>query len=225
MPRRRKYKRVYKRMTRGFETKKVLTTDEYIDKYYTEHYEKIERDMDKEFLAGPGKNDSKYAFEKLVTDKMKFINKPKKRKYTVKEAISSVMRSKEMNPTWKATDIGEHNITHAIEENKELRDQFISKFSEEKRITYKRRSQKDRRRKQTVSYLKEKIDASKMKFEGSYNVYGSNASVYVYDDEVVVLIFKSPNKVTGADFSIITKEQWDKDVANNFAVSRKDYNV
>lgn len=225
MPRIRKYKRVYKKSNRNWTPKKVLTTDEYIDKYYEEHYEQISKNIDKSYVNSVAGGDDKLAFEKLVKGKMSYENKPKKRKYTVKEAISSVMRSKELNPSWSATDIGEHNLIHAIESEKELKDKFISAFSDEKKISYKRRQRKDRRRKEVVTYLKDKIDVNKMKFEGSYNVYGSNASVYIYDEEVVILIFKSPQKGAGADFSVINKEQWDKDVANNFAVSRKDYNV
>lgn len=225
MGRRRKYKRVYKTVRRSIEPKKVLTTDEYIEKYYEENYDKISNNIDKKYVSDVAKGDDKLAFEKLVKGKMSYINKPKGRKYTVKEAISSVMRSKELNPTWSATDIGEHNLIHAIESEKELKNKFISAFSKEKKISYKRRLRKDRRRKEVVTYLKDKIDVNKMKFEGSYNVYGSNASVYIYDEDVVILIFKSPQKGAGADFSVINKEQWDKDVANNFAVSRKDYNV
>lgn len=225
MPRTRRYKRVAPKTKRipTFISKPKPTTEEVIEKYYNEHVNKISRDIDKDYVNSVAHGDDKLAFEKLVKDKMSYTNKARGRKYTVNEAISSVMGSKELNPTWTARDIGEHNLVKKLESDKELRYRFLDTLPDEDKVVYKRRKKSDRRRKTEVKYLKGGIDVNKMHFEGTFNIFGTNASVYIYDNNTVIIIYKSPKGGTGEDFGIHDIAYWNYLIDNNFAVEKGKY--
>lgn len=223
MPRRRKYKRVYK-TTRRDPFREKLTDDQVIDKYFAEHTERIISSMPPEYVNKNFGGNYREAFRDVVKEEMKFKKpgtgytkivdgeqeKVSDRHFTVREAISRSMRSKIMNPDWKAYNRGEANLIEGLKSNKKARDEIIGLMSDEKKIRYKRRQRKDRRRKETITYLKGGFDTNKMKFIGTYDFNGTNTAVYIYDNEVAIMISKSPRKGAGADFDIRSVKEFEQ---------------
>lgn len=216
MPRRKRRKTIKYTNVKKVKVKKTskkyteyISPNKYIAAFYTKNKTFIDNNIDAEWLAQIG--DPKTAFKKLIEDKMKYDNPSKGRKYNVNEAIKAVMGSKEMNPTWTARDVYANNFVQKIRSDKDLKTAIMNEMDEEKLIKYsyvrKNKKKKEEETLVEVTKLREGFKKEKVKFEGYYEAYGSNATVYSYDEDIYIIEYKSPKKGTGATFQVMSK--WD----------------
>lgn len=209
MPKRIRYKKAKIKKTNK-KYSQYTSDNRYITAFYNKNKTYIEVNIDSDWLAKQG-NDSKKAFKKLVEERMKYDKPGLGRKYNAKEAIKAVMGSKEMNPTWTAKDVYASNFVQKIKGDKDLKTAIMNEMDEEKLIKYSYvRKNKKKKEEETiveVTKLREGFKKEKVKFAGYYEAYGSNATVYTYDEDIYIIEFKSPKKGTGATFQVMSK--WD----------------
>lgn len=154
------------------------------------------------------------AFKSLVEDRMRYRNPKTDKYYTPGEAVKGVLNSKDMNPSWSASDVYANNFLSKIKSDKELKRAITNKMGIDKKYVYTRKDKQ-------ITRLRENYSADKIKFEGYFNVGSSNALVYCYDDDVYIIEYKSPKKGTGATFDVVGKEEFERNLENNYIIKVK----
>lgn len=116
------------------------------------------------------------------------------KKFTTNRAIKRVANSKMLNPDMTTSDIKRNNFESLLKKDKKVYKEFRNRTRKSGRFT--------------------SFDYSKLQFDGYYNIDGTNAAVYIYED-VVIIEFKSPQQGTGASTEIMTKDQFDMSVGKD----------
>ena len=209
MARRRRYKRVISSSEVIQKTNKKAREYKSVNNYITQFYNKnktyIDTHIRAEWIEAYGT--PKKAFQKLVEEKMSYTKFGTERKYTVDEAIRRELNSKDMNPDWTASDVYSRNFISKIKKDKDLRRELTLKSPEEKKIIYERKGK-------TIQRLREKLSPEKVKFMGYYNINGTNAIVYAYDEDTIIIEYKSPKRGEGATFDVMTKDSFNMLIDN-----------
>lgn len=225
MARRRRYKRIVGAESiqkTNKKAKEYKSVKNYINSFYQKNKNYIDTHIRAEWIEAYGT--PKKAFQKLVEEKMSYTKFGTDRKYTVDEAIKRELNSKDMNPDWTASDVYSRNFLQKIKKDRDLRREITLKSPEEKKIIYERavygvdeKGNKIKVGSKVIQRLKEKASPDKVKFMGYYNVDGTNAIVYSYDDDTYIIEYKSPKKGAGATFDVMTKEFFDMILDNGRA--------
>ena len=208
MYRRRRYKRIVGAESiqkTNKKAKEYKSVKNYINSFYQKNKNYIDTHIRAEWIEAYGT--PKKAFQKLVEEKMSYTKFGTDRKYTVDEAIKRELNSKDMNPDWTASDVYSRNFLMKIKKDRDLRRELTLKSPEEKKIIYERKGK-------TVQRLREKLSPDKIQFKGYFNVNGTNAIVYSYDNDTYIIEYKSPKKGEGATFDVLTKEAFEMLVDN-----------
>lgn len=174
-----------------FKRSRYKTVDKFLDSVYKKNKTYIDNHIDKELLAkyGDRKGKEKYIFKGLIMDKMKDINFKTGRYYTVTQAIKRVANSMELNRGFEKGDVARANFEYLIKKDKKLMRKFIRLTTPgEKKLSY---------------------DYKKLQFQGYYNINGTNASVYQYDEDFYIIEEKSPHEGVGSSTYIIPKDEFD----------------
>ena len=114
------------------------------------------------------------------------------KKYTLNRAIKRVANSKMLNPQMSTSDIKANNFQSLLKKDKDTYRQFRNRTRKGGRFT--------------------SFDYSKLKFDGYYNINGTNGAVYIYDDDTVIIEFKSPQNGTGASSQVMSLEEVESSV-------------
>ena len=209
MARRRRYKRVNTSSEIIKKTNKKAreykSVNSYINQFYNKNKDYIDTHIRAEWIEAYGT--PKKAFQKLVEEKMSYTKFGTERKYTVDEAIRRELNSKDMNPQWTASDVYSRNFISKIKKDKDLRRELTLKSPEEKKIIYERKGK-------TIQRLRYKLSPEKVKFMGYYNINGTNAIVYGYDEDTIIIEYKSPKRGEGATFDVMTKDSFNMLIDN-----------
>ena len=190
-----------KRMKKSL--KEYASDDQYIRAYYLRNKKYIETNISPEWSSDKGLT-AYEGFKELVKGQQEYTNPKTGNKYTVQEAIRRKINSKDLHRDWEAVDVYAHNFLQKIKSSDELKKEIIRKTSEENKITYERKGKKGT---QTITRLKDNFSAYKIFFEGYYNVMGTDAIIYSYDD-VYIIEYKSPKYGAGATFDVVPKDEF-----------------
>ncbi len=176
---------------------------QYIRAYYLRNKKYIDENISSEWSTD--KDQTPYeGFKELVEGQQEYTNPKTGNKYSVQEAIKKKMASKDMHKDWEAVDVYAHNFLQKIKATTDLKKEIIKKTDESNKITYKR---KTKHGEQTITKLKENFSAYKIYFEGYFNVMGTDALIYSYDD-VFIIEYKSPKAGAGATFDVVPKDEF-----------------
>lgn len=155
----------------------------YIDAVYRNNKAYIDSHMPKELLD---RGVSPKAFFKAEVFRVKQqLNQQTGKKFTTNRAIKRVANSKMLNPEMTNSDIKANNFESLLKKDKERFKEFREKTRSRGRYT--------------------KFDYTKVAFNGYYTVNGSNAAVYQYDEDTVIIEYKSPQQGTGASYEVMDK--------------------
>lgn len=249
MPKRRRKKKIDKKQyiiisnIKVKKPKKKLneysSQESYIEAFYRKNKDYIDNNVDPGWVADYGT--PKRAFRKLVKDKMKYDKPGLGRKYNAAEAIKAVIGSKDMNPNWSAKDVYANNFIQKIKSDKDLRTAIMNEMDEEKLIKYSYiRQPRKKKENEVVDDLAESLEKQakiegkqidvvkvregfkkeKVKFEGYFNVFGTNAVVYSYE-YIYIIEYKSPKKGTGATFDVMSRWDFEKEEENGMIIFQK----
>lgn len=159
------------------------TEEAYINAVYRYNKAYIDSHMDPELLAKNKRNGPRAYFLDEVKRVRKLQNQMKDKHYTLRQALKRVSNSLILNPTMTKSDIKANNFESLLKKDKEIYKEFRNRTRDEKkRFT--------------------KFDYSKVEFKGYYVYNGSNAAVYFYDNDTVVIEYKSPQQGTGASYEV-----------------------
>ena len=162
----------------------------YLDAVYRKNKEYIDSHTPEGIKKKGGS--PKAFFKAEVRRVMQMQNQMTGKKYTLNRAIKRVANSKMLNPQMTTSDIKANNFQSLLKKDKDTYRQFRNRTRKGGRFT--------------------SFDYSKLKFDAYYNIDGNNGAVYIYDDDTVIIEFKSPQNGTGASTQVMSLEEFDSSV-------------
>ncbi len=178
----------------------------YIDAVYRNNKAYIDSHMPQELLD---KGVSPKAFFRAEVNRVKQqLNQQTGKKFTINRAIKRVANSKMLNPEMTNSDIKANNFESLLKKDSQRYREFRNRTRQKGKFT--------------------KFDYTKVSFDGYYVVNGSNAAVYYYDEDTVIIEYKSPQQGTGASYEVMDKGAFEQSLGKTIygpftARSMKDY--